>query len=223
MNNNSNNLFYLTLILVLSFALHRYFRCKNIKIETKNEGSRPNITRRQLYHTALWGTRRLLIVLALLAILLATACISGRISLISTIISFALVAGFYVIIYFPRLQAMCAPLAHLRQIPGFDEMFAGKQLYWLNGAWGYADDEWFIRVGAEHSVALRSSDIDFSKPVRKMVFVWHTPQFKGSGGKKYEICQLRFTGRDGKTISACTWADTNIVNWIKKHGGKLAQ
>ena len=221
---NDNNLFFLALIPIVSILLHRLSLRKSAKNVARNEASYPPITVKTLYRIALWPyIHRLLFVLVPAAALFAAACLFRRMALISALASFLLISAFVLMICFPLLQSLCSPLAVLRKIPNFNEIFSGKQLYWLNGAWGYADDEWFIRVGSKHSVILHAAGINFQCPVRKLVFKWHTPSFKGSSGTIISICKLCFTGHDGKTITACTWADQNIVNWILRHGGSMAE
>ena len=219
---NNPSLFSLLLLLAVSFVLYRLFLRRAAKSNARNQGMHLPITVKNLYRLAL-GTyiRRLLFTLLPIAALLAAACIAGRMGALSALVSFALVAAFFLLASLPRIRSQYAPIAQLRGRPDFDEVFSGKQLYWLNGAWGYADDEWFIRAGNTHSVVLRAAEIDFSQPVRKQVFNWQTPSFRGSSGEIISICRLHFTGRDGQVLTACTWADANILNWIKKHGGSM--
>lgn len=220
---NDNGPFFLILVPVAAFILYRLSRHITANKDVRNSTTALLISRRQLLRIALWPyIRRMLFFLMPVAFVLAAACIGRRISLVTAIISFMLVSAFFILVCFPRIQSQYLPLKRLKNISGFDEIFAGKQLHWLNGAWGYADDEWFIRVGNEHSVALHAGEINFQQPIRSVSFSWKAPKFKGSGGMTIIICQLRFTGHDGETITACTQTDTNILNWIQSHGGKLS-
>lgn len=221
---NDNGLFFLALAPAAAFLLHRLTRHAADRRNVRNRAAALPVSRKQLFRIALGPyIRRLLLFLAPLAILLAAACAARRIGPVTAAISFVLVASFCIFVCFPRLQAQYQPLAQLRNIPDFDEIFAGKQLHWLNGAWGYADDEWFIRVGSDHSVVLQSGKINFRRPVRSAYFHWKAPKFKGSVSENLIICRLLFTGLDGKPIPACTQTDSNILNWIQARGGKISQ
>lgn len=221
---NDNAPFFLILVSVAAFILYQLSRHISARKNNRNKATTLPVSRRQLLRIALWPyLRRMLLFLLPVAFVLAAACIGRRISLITAIVSFVLVSAFLIMVCFPRIQSQYLPLNRLKNTPDFDEILAGKQLTWLNGAWNYADDEWFIRASNDHSVVLRSSEIDFQQPIRSVSFIWKAPKFKGSGAMTIIICQLRFTGHDGETITACTQTDTNILNWIQSHGGKLTQ
>ena len=179
------------------------------------------ITKEQLFRTAIWPhIRKWLLAFVPLGLLLAIMGIGGRMNIFSTIGSILAVGIFLMAFCLPQLLSQYKSLAHIRNMADFDELFRDKQMYWLNGAWGYADEEWFIRVSASHSAALRAGEINFNVPVRKIDYIVKSPgKYSGPGLTLY---RMEFAGHDGGIITACSEADRNIINWIRRHGGSMA-
>lgn len=174
------------------------------------------ITEKNLYRIALWPhARKWLLAFLPIALLLAVFGIGGRMNAAVTVISMLAVGSFLLIFCLPQLRTQYKSLALLRRIPDFDLLLKDKQLRWQNGAWGYVDGQWFIRVSRIHSAVLRASELDFSVPVRGF-----SDAYNVSNGMPLHLRRLVFTLLDGKTIFACSEADQNIINWLKQHGGR---
>ena len=187
-----------------------------------NKKTFPPITKKNLYRIALWPhIRKWLLAFVPIALLLALMRVIERMDTTATIASMLVIGIFLMILCLPQLCSQYRPLSSLRRMPDFDQLLSGKKLYWANGAWGYADDEWFIRVSSMHSVVLRKSEINFDVPVRLYSTIWSRPKAKGSISGNFRIHRLIFISKERKTLTACSEADQNIRNWIMLHGGSI--
>lgn len=179
------------------------------------------ITKEQLYRTSIWPhIQKWIFAFVPIALLLWLMGFGGRMSIPATIGSILSIGVFLLVFCLPHILTHLKSFRRLDDIPDFDALFRSKEMQWLNGAWGYADKDWFIRVSLNHSAALRAADIDFSVPVRRYSLEWRVSG--KTGGMHLTLWQLEFAGHDGKPIFACCEADQNIVNWIHQHGGSLA-
>ena len=179
------------------------------------------ITKKQLYRIAL-GThiRKGLLFCAPISLVLLIVSIGGRMSTTSAAASILFICFFASVYILPQLRTQYVSLASLRSIPDFDLLLKGKQLYWLNGAWGYADEEWFIRASPVHCAILHASEINFKIPIRKSSYTWAAKHGR-FGTYHCTVCQLLFTSQNGKPIITISEDDSNITNWIHRRGGKI--
>ena len=179
------------------------------------------ITKKNIYRIALWPlVRRWLVFCAPISLVLIIFWLGGRMDAGATIGSILFISFFAVVYILPQIHGQYMSLALLRSIPNFDVLLEGKQLYWLNGAWGYADQEWFIRVGPNHCAVLRAGEINFGIPVHRESYTWKS---SGKFGHYHvTLHHLYFTGNQNQSIVARSEADQNMQNWIRLHGGSFA-
>lgn len=218
------DLFFLILLVGVALLLGRKSRPKISHNKFYTDEKYLPVSKKQLLHIALWPHLRKYFGIVLpIILLLAVACIARRISVFVAAVSIGIIAGILFVLIFPMIHMQYLPLAYLRTIPDFDVIFSEKKLCWGNGAWGYADAQWFIRVSDDYSVVLQASDIDFQIPVKRVArqFV-RTNGLRGTG-RTVVVYVLHFHGKNKKTIIAHTDADRNISNWIAQHGGKIEQ
>lgn len=212
--------FFLILLLItqLILLLNHFIRKKR----TGPEGiTSLSITKKNLFRIAVWPhIRKWLLYCLPIVLILTVVSINGRMNALVLLASILAIAVYTIPFCLPQLKAQCQPLAHLHHIPDFDRLFEDKTLSWKNGAWNYADHEWFIRVSSRHSVALHADDIDFTAPIQTYSYNWNPPS--KSGSLPLILNKLVFAGKNGNILVACSEADQNITNWILQHGGSLA-
>ena len=71
------------------------------------------------------------------------------------------------ILFFPGLilyRNSLRPLRSLLRVKEFRQLPESWSFRYIEGAWQYADSEWFVRVGGGESCALRASALDFTIP-----------------------------------------------------------
>lgn len=217
---NPDFFFFLILLLIvlLFLLLNRILRKKRTGPESISSLS---ITKKNLFRIAVWPhIRKWLLYCLPILLILTIVSISGRMNALGLLASILAIAVYTIPLCLPQLKAQCQPLAHLRHIPDFDRLFENKTLSWKNGAWNYADYEWFIRVSSGHSAALHADDIDFNIPIQIYSYNWNPPS--KSGSQPLILNKLVFAGKNGNILVACSEADQNITNWILRHGGSLA-
>lgn len=155
-----------------------------------------------------------------LVILLAAVCwYGGRMDIRSALGTVAVLWFVPIIYLFQILRLKYPPLRRALACKEFDRELAGREFLFLQNAWQYADADWFIRVGRDHTAALCARWIDFEKPAR---FLARTEDIRANKGV-YHINAplLRFTGRDGSKIDSRLDCSPDIAKWVKLHGGKI--
>ena len=96
----------------------------------------------------------------------------------------------------------------------------GKPLTYENGAWGYSDDELFVRVNETSACILCASELDLEKPCL------HYKQRTYDTGKQLyaqylEYNMFEFRKRDGGSMLVRTDKVVPLQDWLTARGGRI--
>lgn len=179
------------------------------------------MTRRQLVELAA-NRQPLQIVRTTLALWLlfgATACY-GRFAWLKAGAAMLTILILMLFFALSSLRDGILPMAELYRHRDFDRHFASRSFRYVDGAWQYADEDWFIRVGGSVSCALYAPALDFSAPVRCAALA--TCEGGGRIVRPVFLPALHFQRKDGRTQPAVGAAQPDFVDWIARHGGKIS-
>ena len=129
-------------------------------------------------------------------------------------------AALFVILFFPGLilyRNSLQPLCPLLRYKKIRQLSAVWRFRYTEGAWQYADAEWFVRVGGGESCALRASALDFTVPPLSTTL----PAF--TAGARFPsptfVPALLFHRKDGKKQIARIDVPDDLNQWFAAHIG----
>ena len=196
----------------------RQSRCRHPRHASQTCIPRRRLSRREIIDIATGGRIIPLATSTLSAILLTIALFLGRRFWLTTALGMAVgffaIAAFYGYIVFQDCLRPLTPL--LRQESAFPQ---GAAFRYVDGAWQYADENWFIRFEEHTACAFFAPELDSNAPIS------YTAQLSFENGgravKPAAYSAMEAAKRSGDVYIGRIGYCPQLEQWIVGHGGTI--